>query len=419
MYKCAPLSMLRVGATLGSPIQDKQGKLLLGDGIEITKDLLVKLHKRGVQSVVIENKDWIRMTAFESKGKVCKALPNRPPVKSDAHSKATEELDKSVSEMSRCEVVASDQPYSAHIQSPGATRYEQKKMDQLFDHHQQTVSQVEDLLGQLSLGETVAAEALQKVSQETVRQAIKDIDLFVCMGINPVDDDLLYSHSTNVATLAIAVGATLGLDEQSLCDLGAGCLVNNAGMMKVDEKLYNSNQVLDPVTFLDIIKHSIISADLLFEKMKHVPVGVRMVVYQMHERCDGSGYPRGVTADRIHPLAKISGVADAYVALVSPRPHRHALLPYFAMKKMLEDVRAGLYDAAVIRALLHTVSLFPIGSYCELSDGRVAKVIRSNGPAYDRPVVEAWQRPNFSAEPDVVDLTEEDVKVVKPLTSRR
>ena len=124
-------------------------------------------------------------------------------------------------------------------------------------------------------------------------------------------------------------------------------------------------------------------------------------------------------AERIHPLAKISAAAEAYVALVSPRPHRHAMLPYFAMKKMLEDVKAGLYDPTVIRALLHTVSLFPIGFFCELSDGRVAKVIRSNGPAYDQPIVEARQRGNFSAEPEVVDLADEDVKVVKPVASLR
>ena len=190
-------------------------------------------------------------------------------------------------------------------------------------------------------------------------------------------------------------------------------------MLHVDESLYHSKEVLDPVAFLDITKHPVIAADMLYQRMEQVPVGVRMVVYQMHERCNGSGYPRGRTGDRIHPLAKISAVADAYVALVSARPHRHAMLPYFAMKKMLEDVKAGLFDATVVRALLHTVSLFPIGSYCELNNGGVAKVIRSNGSAYDRPIVEAWKQSHFSAEPEVVDLTEEDVKIVKPLTSRR
>jgi len=417
MVKCAPLSMLRVGAKLGSPIHDQQSKLLLASGIDITKELLVKLHKRGVQSVVIEEKDWLRMTAFESKGKICKALPNRDPVKSDVQSAATDELDTSVSQMSSCEIVASDQPFSEHIQSHGATSYNKQRMNQLFNHHQKTVNQVTELLGQLSNGKAVAAEALQDVSMQTVKQAVEDIDLFVCMGINPVADDSVFTHSTNVATLAIAFGATLGLDEQSLCDLGAGCLVHDAGMLQVDENLYNSQQVLDQTEFIDITKHCAIATDLLFEKMQRVPVGVRMVVYQMHERCDGSGYPRGSTAERIHPLAKISAVADSYVALVSSRPHRHAMLPYFAMKKMLEDVKAGLYDSAVIRALLHTISLFPIGSFCELSDGRVAKVIRSNGPAYDRPIVEVWQRGHLSAEPEVVDLTDVDVKIVKPLAS--
>ena len=63
------------------------------------------------------------------------------------------------------------------------------------------------------------------------------------------------------------------------------------------------------------------------------------------------------------------------MALVSPRPHRPALLPYHAITKMLLDVKEGLFDSTVVRGLLHTVSLFPIGSFVELSDGRVGKTI--------------------------------------------
>ena len=146
-------------------------------------------------------------------------------------------------------------------------------------------------------------------------------------------------------------------------------------------------------------------------------MGVRMIFYQMHERCDGSGYPRGITGDKIHPLAKIAAVADAYVALVSPRPHRPAMLPYHAIVKMLADVKAGLYDSKVVRALLHTVSLFPIGSFVELNNSLVGKTIRANGDRYDRPILEVWNRTHLTAAPRLVDLAEQtDLKVVKPLT---
>jgi HD-GYP domain-containing protein (c-di-GMP phosphodiesterase class II) len=130
----------------------------------------------------------------------------------------------------------------------------------------------------------------------------------------------------------------------------------------------------------------------------------RLVIYQMHERCDGSGYPRGVAGESIHPLAKISSVADAYLALVSPRPHRTALLPYHAIRHLLSEVRSGLYDPQCMRALLQASSLFPLGSHVRLSDGRQARVIRANGASFDRPVVCLPQADGTSDDMELIDL---------------
>ena len=132
--------------------------------------------------------------------------------------------------------------------------------------------------------------------------------------------------------------------------------------------LYEADHVLTVSEFCEIARHPMISTDRLARNMKDVSRGVQMIVYQMHERCDGSGYPRGSVASGIHPLAKIAAVADAYVALISPRPHRPALLPYYAIKKMLEDVADRLFDSTAVRALLYTISLFPLGSFVELNN---------------------------------------------------
>ena len=111
----------------------------------------------------------------------------------------------------------SDNPFSANLQKPPApTRYEREQMDRMLDQHQNTVDQVESLLGGLSEGKEVSGEALQKLSRESLMRAAEDLDLFVCMGINPGANDSVFAHSTNVATLAVAIGATLGLDAQTL-----------------------------------------------------------------------------------------------------------------------------------------------------------------------------------------------------------
>ena len=417
MFRRVPVTMLSDGLILASAIHDENLRLLLGAGIPITADLISGLIGRNVQTVVVAEKDWVRLSAFKAAGKSSKALAARLGATSSLETAAGRELDVVAAGFGSCEIVASANPFVAQMQSPGAVRYEPAAMDRVVERHHETVDHVRNLLETLDDNGIVAADAVAEVTTDALVRAAEDLDLFVCMGINPGTDSSVFAHSTNVATLAVAIGAKLGLDVDALRDLGTGCLVQNAGMLKIDPNVYESPHVLTDIEFLEIAKHPVISTDQLYKNMKGVPLGVRMIVYQMHERCDGSGYPRGITGDKIHPLAKIAAVADAYVALVSPRPHRPAMLPYHAIVKMLADVKAGLYDSKVVRALLHTVSLFPIGSFVELNNSLVGKTIRANGDRYDRPILEVWNRTHLTAAPRLVDLAEQtDLKVVKPLT---
>jgi HD-GYP domain-containing protein (c-di-GMP phosphodiesterase class II) len=420
MFQRVPLAMLGEGLVLASPIRDEQQRLLLGAGVPITQELVLGLHKRDVRTVIVADRDYHLIHAFKSRGQAKNTLPSHVNTRSDLESESSRHLDDEINQLGGNQIVASENPFSAGLKRHGATAYDARNMHQMVEYSRQTSGQMQELLGRLGNGEEVADDAVRKLSQEALVRAAEDLDLFVCMGINPSENTSIFAHSTSVATLAVAMGATLGLDEAMLCDLGVGCLVHDAGMLKIDPRLYQSAQVLTDSDFVEIAKHPVISTDLLYQNMKSVPLAVRMIAYQTHERCDGSGYPRGTTGDKIHPLAKIAAVADSYVALVSPRPHRPAMLPYHAMARMLKDVGAGLLDSQAVRALLQTISLFPIGSFVELNNGMVGKTIRANGPSYDRPVVEMWKRTNLSAAPQVVDLLNEpDLKVSKPLTSLR
>jgi len=420
LYRRIPLSMLTAGFILASAIHDDEQRLLLGPGMTLSNGLIAGLDKRGIRDVVVAEKDWRRLTAFNAQGKARKALPGRTSVQVPLQTEGSQELDQESADWATGEIVASDDPFFGHVRKHGVASYTRENMDAMIEHYDKSVDYVGSLLSRLNDGEAVAAEALQEVTRESLQRATEDLDLFACMGINPSETNEISAHSMNTATLAMAIGATLGLAAQTLTDLGTGCLVHDAGMLQLDENVFKSNEYLNAGDFVEVAKHPVVATDMLYRNMQRVPLGVRMIVYQMHERCDGSGYPRGRTAESLHPLAKIAAVADVYVALVSKRPHRPALLPYFAVAKMLEDVKAGLFDPQVVRALLQTISLFPLGSIVELSDGRVAKIVRTNGPAYDRPIVETWARTALSAPPELIDLVaRQDLKICKPLTTLR
>jgi hypothetical protein len=186
-------------------------------------------------------------------------------------------------------------------------------------------------------------------------------------------------------------------------------------MLHINRSVYENPAILDNVAFLEITKHPSITFDMM-RSVERIAGTSRLVAYQMHERCDGSGYPRCRLENQIHPLSKIAAVADVFVALVSPRPHRPAVMPYYAMEHILHGAQQRLFGRQAVQGLLRTVSLFPLGSYVELSDGRVGRVLRTNGIEYTRPIIEAWQRDGSQTEPEIVDLVScPELVVTRPL----
>jgi HD-GYP domain-containing protein (c-di-GMP phosphodiesterase class II) len=423
MFKMVPMSTLRIGAVLASPIFDQQNTKLLAPSIPITTDLLDKLRKRGISSVAVSEADLARLSAFQPQGTSNNALPGRQGIRAtQVETTVSRQLDTMGEIEMDLNACKQGEAFSDIVQPRGLARYDAEGMNEFVEQHTQNVSKLDDMFASLATGQGADLRIVESISSDTLMRATQDMDLFVCMGITPAADSYPGRHSMHTAMLAMSIGATLGLDQRTLVELGLGCLIHDAGMLKIDEQSFQSKKVLSADEFSEITKHPLRTFDLLEKNLDQVPASARMVAYQMHERCDGSGYPRGRLANQIHPLAKIAGVADTFTALVSRRPHRAGMLPYHAMVKMLQDVGAGLYDGAIVRALLNTVSLFPIGSFVALSDGRVGKVIRANVAAYDRPMLEVWARADLDSPPIVIDLGDEsqrELRVIRALSRLR
>ena len=110
--------------------------------------------------------------------------------------------------------------------------------------------------------------------------------------------------------------------------------------------------------------------------------------YQVHERTNGSGYPRRRSAMTIHRFAKIVAIADVFSAMTRPRPYRPAILPHEAVKQILVDGSHNKLDRTLLRAFLDCVSAFPIGSVVELNNGLKGNVLRATPGLHTRPVIE-------------------------------
>jgi len=389
-FQSAPLSVLRVGAVLSSPIYDPSDSRtkLLGAGVAITEALITRLRQRGVGTVVLNVSDLARLSAFKPQGTATECPLDHEYVASLLETDASRDLDGDAQE-GQSLAAPPEKAFLEQVDEPLCESYDPDAMHEMAEQNEQRVSYLDELFRDLVQSKSsIDSEPLDGICRDSLATAVADIDQFVCLGANPFSSDYPHRHSLHVACLAIAIGAKLRLGEQSLLELARGCLIHDIGMLRIPNEPYKLKRKLGGRELEQLVDHPLFALELAQDSA--LPYCSRVVAYQIHERCNGSGYPRGRRGDQIHQLSKIASLADAFVALAAKRPHREGLQPYQIMAKLLQDVRHGLYDPDAMRGLLRAVSMYPIGSYTEISDGRVGRVIRSNGDSYTRPILELW-----------------------------
>lgn len=163
-------------------------------------------------------------------------------------------------------------------------------------------------------------------------------------------DYSLYSHSVNVSMLALSFGRFLQLTPGQIRSLGLGGMLMEVGLAKIEPQIWNKPEHFNPKEKAIIHRHAKYGYDLL-KTISAVPFDVLTIVLYHHENYDGTGYPDGKTGEAIPYLARIIRVLDTYDALTSPRPHRPALEPMEAGRRLQENA-GTTYDRKVVTDFL-------------------------------------------------------------------
>ena len=412
------LSALHSGATLRSPVFDTYQTKLLAAGLTITDDILTALRKRGVSRVLVDDRDLARLQAFRPQGYAREAPMSHAAEHWPAPLGYPDQITSAQMIEIPTEIVASADPFAAQLKPRGAVKFDESLSNHVAEQSENWIDHLGATLLHCEKGEHSAAFELSQSVERTMALAIEDLDIFVCRGVNPFSADYPNRHSYHVAMLALGIGARLGLDMPDLHSLATGCMIHDLGMLTIDRRVLSVDRTLRVNELVAVARHPLKTFELLGEAADRMTMGTKMVVMQMHERCHSLGYPNRVPRDKIHFLARIAAVADTYTALVTPRPHRKAMLPYAAIEFMIQHVRQGEFDAEVVRALLGTIGLFPLGSFLAINDEYVGRAIRCSPDQFDRPIVELWKRGHLRDEPAIVDLRHEpELKVKKPLAA--
>lgn len=197
--------------------------------------------------------------------------------------------------------------------------------------------------------------------------------------------DYVILHEIGSTVFAVVIGRYLKLPTYKLIELATACLIHEIGMARVPPRVYNSTKPLTVQEKQVLLAHPILSYNIVNASSFALPICLACLEH--HERDNGGGYPRRLSANRLSLYGKIIAVACSYEAITNPRPYRYAKSPTTAIMELVKNENKQ-YDDNVLKALLYSVSFFPIGTYVILSDGRYAQVVDVNPDDPRFPIVQ-------------------------------
>ncbi|MHC1560827.1 HD domain-containing phosphohydrolase [Actinomycetospora sp. C-140] len=181
----------------------------------------------------------------------------------------------------------------------------------------------------------------------------------------------LVGHSPHVAAVADRAAAAAGLDDGARAALRAAALLHDLGRTAVPSSVWDRTGSLSAHDQERVRLHSYWTERVLrrcpgLETYAETAAG-------HHERCDGSGYHRGVPAGDLPRAARLLAAADVFAACREPRPHRPAMADDAARRVLADEVAAGRLDADAVGAVVDGAGLAPLPRAwpCGLTDREV------------------------------------------------
>ena len=191
------------------------------------------------------------------------------------------------------------------------------------------------------------AEELRQ-SHERLQRAIEGTINAVAMTTE-FRDPYTAGHQHRVAKLASSIAVELGLPAQQVEGVRVAGTLHDIGKIYVPAEILSRPGRLRKNETNLVRDHAQVGYDLL--NNIEFPWPVAQVVFQHHERMNGSGYPQGISGNEILLEAKIMGVADVVEAMASHRPYRPALSLEEALLEIMQQ-RGILYSPDVVDACI-------------------------------------------------------------------
>ncbi len=387
------LGELPVGFTLSQPVHDHAGVLLLAANHTVTADQLQQLHHRGIATLSLHAHDRRRILSSQAPG------PNQTkPLAVSA-----------VDQLWTSETPIRGKLADRYGESPCPKR--QKRIDSLLT---KAISDLVVIGKSLRVDSNSAKLSLTELFESLAAVLIEDPDQTIGSLLSASEARELSARIVQLAALSMAMSIELKMPASATMEIGLAAMLHDVSLFRMSPRLRSPVSYLSPEERWEYESHPLESQEMLVSL--DIPHAVKLTVAQVHEQLDGSGFPRQLTEARIHPYAKVINAADAYLRIIGPGPGRPPIGAHDAIGVILHTQRRRLFEPYILRALISVLTLFPLGSTVQLSDGRIGQVVRRPRKGFDAPTVRIDSA--STSEPRLVMLDSSNLKIASPQRSR-
>lgn len=331
------------------------------------------------------------ISALESKGVIRIEVD-------DSKSLVVTSADEVVVEKKAEKTAAPPKKISLEEQFAGATKLYEKAKDVHRDYLQKMADE-----------QTVELETLYDLSHQIIDSVFEAPNALSCLSLLQRSDEYLLEHSLNCAILMAMFARHLDYSSEEIEELCLAALLMDVGMANIPHDIISKTKPLTKTERDIITSHVDIGLDIA-ERCGDVSHFVRDIIFNHHERVDGSGYPDAKSAKDISQVVRMAAIVDSYDAMITQRTHQAAITPTAALKKLLID---PAYDQQLVQQFIQCMSVHPVGSLVKLTNDRLAIVIKLNKIKPLQPLVATFyhMKSNHFAETKIVDLSKSNESI--------
>ena len=307
------IAHLRSGSQLSHSIVDADDVLLLVAGTEITEPIKKCLLDRGISSVYLHPEDAASMFARPGKrtASLLRPAPEEFPISADeaivvASSTTIAELNAQIANLSSrvsLSVQNLGPPLKNRQRRATDEPYDPQQRERLVKQFATTKKLMDTMIRHAMAGLSQDTRAVQAVANGASAELVQDPDQTIATSAEIPRNPAITERSVRMSVLAMAIAMEMGWDEQQVREVGECGLIHDWGLHRLKEEIRSQRTALTESDRQEMNQHPLYTFEML-EKMQKLSDAIRISAAQVHEKLDGSGYPRGLKSNKFIPMPK-------------------------------------------------------------------------------------------------------------------